>query len=358
MLPAGSSTLASFSSWHGTNSVSRPLKSHTSTPPPRPICPAQRLHSHPSHARVRRGCAALWRLCILEAVGCRARGCLLLLCRARPEPFLLLSRTIQISFNPERTLPLRLDKFNLTGKNALITGSSRGIGAGIAVALAEAGANIALHGSSSVPEATQQLIDEMGVRHIALVGDVGVAATCQRLVDETVSGLGSIDILINNAGIIRRAPAAEYSAEDWGAVINVNLTSVFRLTQFAGRHMLAQGSGKIVNIASLLTFQGGINVPAYAAAKGGVGQLTKAFANEWAPMHVNVNAIAPGYFATDNTEALQNNPERARQILDRIPAGRWGDPEDLGGAAVFLCSAASDYVNGHILVVDGGWLNR
>jgi 2-deoxy-D-gluconate 3-dehydrogenase len=280
------------------------------------------------------------------------------LCRAHPRRTPQPSSTIQIGFNPERTLPLRLDKFNLTGKNALVTGSSRGIGAGIALALAEAGANIALHGSSSVPQATQQSIDGMGVRHIALVGDVGDSATCQRLVDETVNGLGSIDILINNAGIIRRAPAAEYSSEDWEAVINVNLSSVFRLTQYAGRHMLAQGSGKIVNIASLLTFQGGINVPAYAAAKGGVGQLTKAFANEWAPKHVNVNAIAPGYFATDNTEALQNNPERAQQILDRIPAGRWGDPEDLGGAAVFLSSAASNYVNGHILVVDGGWLNR
>jgi 2-deoxy-D-gluconate 3-dehydrogenase len=164
--------------------------------------------------------------------------------------------------------------------------------------------------------------------------------------------------LINNAGIIRRAPAAEYSAEDWLALIDVNLSSVFRLMQHAGRHMLKQGSGKIINIASLLTFQGGILVPAYAAAKGGVGQLTKAFANEWASKGVNVNAIAPGYMDTDNTEALRKNPERARQILDRIPAGRWGHPEDLAGAVVFLASSASDYVHGHILVVDGGWLNR
>ena len=181
---------------------------------------------------------------------------------------------------------------------------------------------------------------------------------CARLVEETVQHFGAIDILVNNAGIIRRAPAAEYSEEDWLAVIDVNLSSVFRLTQHAGRHMLKQGSGKIINIASLLTFQGGILVPAYAAAKGGVGQLTKAFANEWASKGVNVNAIAPGYMDTDNTEALRKNPERARQILDRIPAGRWGHPEDLAGAAVFLASAASDYIHGHILVVDGGWLNR
>jgi len=187
---------------------------------------------------------------------------------------------------------------------------------------------------------------------------VGDAAVCARLVEETVQQLGTIDILVNNAGIIRRAPAADYSEEDWEAVININLSSVFRLMQFAGRHMLAQGSGKIINIASLLTFQGGITVPAYAAAKGGVGQLTKAFANEWASKGVNVNAIAPGYMATDNTEALQNNPERASQIMERIPAGRWGDPEDLAGAAVFLASSASNYMHGHVMVVDGGWLNR
>ena len=217
---------------------------------------------------------------------------------------------------------------------------------------------MALHGSRSVPEATRKLVSATGARHISLIGDVASPDVCRQLVANTVSGLGSIDILINNAGIIRRAPAAEYSAEDWQALIEVNLTSVFRLTQCAGRHMLAQGSGKIVNIASLLTFQGGITVPAYAAAKGGVGQLTKAFANEWAARGVNVNAIAPGYFATDNTEALQSDPERARQILDRIPAGRWGSPGDLAGAAVFLCSPASDYIHGHILVVDGGWLNR
>jgi 2-dehydro-3-deoxy-D-gluconate 5-dehydrogenase len=251
-----------------------------------------------------------------------------------------------------------LDQFSLTGKTALVTGSSRGLGAGIAIALAQAGANVALHGSTAVPKATQQKLEAIGAKSVALVGDVADATICALLVEETVRHFGAIDILINNAGTIRRAPAAEYSDEDWRAVIDVNLTSIFRLTQFAGRHMLARGSGKIVNIASLLTFQGGITVPAYAAAKGGVGQLTKAFANEWAAKGINVNAIAPGYMDTDNTEALRNNPERARQILERIPAGRWGRPEDLAGAAVFLASAASDYVNGHILVVDGGWLSR
>jgi 2-deoxy-D-gluconate 3-dehydrogenase len=239
-----------------------------------------------------------------------------------------------------------------------VTGSSRGLGLGIAVGLAEAGANVAVHGSKAAPTASQQKIAALGVDAIALVGDVGDAAVCARLVEETVQHFGNIDILVNNAGIIRRAPAVDHSEEDWKAVIDVNLNSVFRLTQHAGRHMLKRGSGKIINIASLLTFQGGILVPSYAAAKGGVGQLTKAFANEWASKGINVNAIAPGYMDTDNTEALRNNPERARQILERIPANRWGKPEDLAGAAVFLASAASDYVHGHILVVDGGWMNR
>jgi 2-deoxy-D-gluconate 3-dehydrogenase len=251
-----------------------------------------------------------------------------------------------------------LDKFNLKGKAALVTGSSRGLGAGIATALAQAGANVAVHGSSSAPTPMQQKLEALGVDSIALVGDVGDAEVCARLVEETVKHFGAIDILVNNAGIIRRSPAVEHSEEDWKSVIDVNLTSVFLLTQYAGRHMLKRGSGKIINIASLLTFQGGILVPSYAAAKGGVGQLTKAFANEWASKGVNVNAIAPGYMDTDNTEALRNNPERARQILERIPAGRWGSPEDLGGAAVFLASSASDYVHGHVMVVDGGWLNR
>lgn len=251
-----------------------------------------------------------------------------------------------------------LDRFQLKGKKALVTGSSRGLGAAIAVALAEAGADVAVHGSNTPPEATRQRAMAAGAQSIALAGDVGDPAVCALLVEETVAHFGAIDILVNNAGIVRRSPAAEHSEEDWARVIEVNLFSVFRLTQHAGRHMLKQGSGKIVNIASLLTFQGGITVPSYAAAKGGVGQLTKAFANEWAGKGVNVNAIAPGYMDTDNTEALRKNPERARQILERIPAGRWGQPEDLAGAAVFLASSASNYMHGHILVVDGGWMSR
>ena len=179
------------------------------------------------------------------------------------------------------------------------------------------------------------------------------------LIEKTIAEFGSIDILVNNAGVIRRAPASEYPAEFWDNLIGVNLTAVFRLSQLAGRHMLQKGTGgKILNIASLLSFQGGILVPAYAAAKGGVAQLTKALANEWASKGINVNAIAPGYIDTDNTTALRNDPIRSRQILERIPAARWGEPQDIAGAALFLCSSASDYVHGHVLAVDGGWLAR
>lgn len=239
-----------------------------------------------------------------------------------------------------------------------MTGSSRGLGAGIAIALADAGAKVAVHGSRAIPETTQKLLQESGADQFAVVGDVGDGSVCSQLIDEVVGHFGRIDILVNNAGTIRRTPAVDHSDADWQHVIDTNLTSVFRLTRHAGRHMLAQGSGKIINIASLLTFQGGITVPSYAAAKGGVGQLTKAFANEWAAKGVNVNAIAPGYMATDNTEALRADPMRSRQILERIPAGRWGCPEDLAGAVIFLASSASDYVHGHVLAVDGGWLGR
>jgi len=239
-----------------------------------------------------------------------------------------------------------------------VTGSSRGLGAGIAIALADAGAKVAVHGSRAIPESTQKLLRESGADQFAVVGDVGDGSVCSQLIDEVVGHFGRIDILVNNAGTIRRTPAVDHSDADWQHVIDTNLTSVFRLTRHAGRHMLAQGSGKIINIASLLTFQGGITVPSYAAAKGGVGQLTKAFANEWAAKGVNVNAIAPGYMATDNTEALRADPMRSRQILERIPAGRWGCPEDLAGAVIFLASSASDYVHGHVLAVDGGWLGR
>ncbi len=253
---------------------------------------------------------------------------------------------------------MSFDGFNLEGKIALVTGSSRGLGAGIAKALAGAGAKVAVHGSRAVPEGTLNELRQAGAEPFAVTGDVSDATVCARLVDKVVSHFGRIDVLVNNAGTIRRAPAVDHSDDDWQAVIDTNLTSVFRLTRAAGRHMLAQGSGKIINIASLLTFQGGITVPGYAAAKGGVGQLTKAFANEWASKGINVNAIAPGYMATDNTQALRADPVRALQILERIPAGRWGCPEDLAGAVIFLASRASDYVHGHVLAVDGGWLGR
>ena len=249
--------------------------------------------------------------------------------------------------------------FSLKGKNALVTGSRAGLGAGMAIGLAQAGANVVVNGSTDEGiDDVCRAVSDCGVKAVRAVADVSGAAACAKLVERTVSELGSIDILINNAGIIRRSPAAEYSAEDWAQVLEINLNAVFRLSQLAGRKMLAQGSGKIVNIASLLSFQGGVFVPAYAASKGAVAQLTKALANEWASKGVNVNAIAPGYMETNNTRALRADPVRSRQILERIPAGRWGTPEDLAAAAVFLSSPASDYMHGHVLVVDGGWMAR
>lgn len=254
---------------------------------------------------------------------------------------------------------MTLDAFRLDGKNALVTGSHKGLGAAIAVALAQAGANVACHGRDPNPGTASQEIRALGRKTFYFAGDVADAQVCSALIQKTLAEFGSIDILVNNAGIIRRAPAEDYSAEDWDAVISVNLSAVFRLSQLAGQQMLKQARpGKIVNIASVLSFQGGVRVPAYAAAKGGVAQLTKALANEWAAKGINVNAIAPGYMATDNTTALRDDPVRGRQILERIPAARWGEPHDLAGAAVFLCSSASDYVHGHVLVVDGGWLAR
>ncbi len=253
---------------------------------------------------------------------------------------------------------MTLDLFDLRGKTALVTGSSRGLGLGIALALAKAGARVALHGSRAVPAEAAERLNVVQPGAIALAGDVSNPEDCERILEQAIAQLGSLDILVNNAGTIRRSSAAEHSWEDWSAVLATNLSSVFRLSQLAGRHMLARGSGKIINIASLLTFQGGITVPSYAAAKGGVGQLTKAFANEWASRGINVNAIAPGYMETDNTAALRADPVRSKQILERIPAGHWGTPADMGGAAVFLASRASDYVHGHILVVDGGWMSR
>jgi 2-deoxy-D-gluconate 3-dehydrogenase len=252
-----------------------------------------------------------------------------------------------------------LDKFNLHERVALVTGASTGLGAAIAIALAEAGAHVACHGNTRSPEATCEHINNAGGVAHAISGDLSRQETPKTLVAQTLERFGRLDILVNNAGTIRRAPAVEYSEDDWTTVLEVNLSSVFRLSQLAGRHMIetARG-GKIVNIASLLSFQGGITVPAYAASKGGVAQLTKALANEWAKHGINVNAIAPGYMRTTNTAALQADEVRNRQILERIPAGRWGEPDDIAGAAVFLSSSASDYINGHVLVVDGGWLSR
>ena len=251
-----------------------------------------------------------------------------------------------------------LDSFKLGNRVALVTGASTGLGQAIAIALAEAGADVACHGNTHSPDATCEAVVEAGRKAFAITGDLSNKETPQQLVEQTIAHFGRLDILVNNAGTIRRAPATDYSEDDWEKVIEVNLSSVFRLSQLAGRHMIARGSGKILNIASLLSFQGGITVPAYAASKGGVAQLTKALANEWAAKGVNVNAIAPGYMRTDNTKALQQDETRNRQILERIPAGRWGEPSDLAGAAIFLCSSASDYVNGHVLVVDGGWMGR
>ena len=251
-----------------------------------------------------------------------------------------------------------LDSFKLDGKVALVTGASAGLGAAIAVALAEAGADVAAHGNSRAPDATCQSIELTGRRTLPVLGNLADKAVPEQLIKQTLAHFGQLDILVNNAGTIRRAPAVDYSEEDWATVIEVNLSSVFRMCQLAGRHMIKRGSGKIVNIASLLSFQGGVTVPSYAASKGGVAQLTKALANEWAKYGINVNAIAPGYMRTDNTTALQADETRNRQILERIPAGRWGEPQDLAGPAVFLSSAASDYVHGHVLVVDGGWMGR
>jgi 2-deoxy-D-gluconate 3-dehydrogenase len=252
-----------------------------------------------------------------------------------------------------------LDAFRLDGCVALVTGASAGLGDAMAVALAEAGADVAVHGNTRSPSETCRRIEGLGRRAAALTGDLRDRAVSGRLVDEVVAALGRVDILVNNAGIIRRTPAVDYSDEDWDAVIEIDLTSAFRLARAAGRHMITAGrGGRIINISSLLAFQGGITVPAYAAAKGGLAQLTKALANEWASKGINVNAIAPGYMETTNTVALRNDATRNRQILDRIPAGRWGQPDDLAGAIVFLASPAARYVHGHVLAVDGGWLGR
>ena len=249
--------------------------------------------------------------------------------------------------------------FRLDGRVALVTGATAGMGRAIAIALAEAGADVVAHERAVPPDETAAAVAARGRRAATVTGDLSDPAAPAGIVRDAEAALGPIDILFNNAGTIRRAPAAEHPDEDWDLVIAVDLSSAFRMSREVGRRLLArQARGKIVNTCSLLSFQGGILVPSYAAAKGGLAQLTKALANEWASRGINVNGLAPGYISTDNTAPLRADPVRNKAILDRIPAGRWGDPEDVTGAAVFLCSPASDYVNGHILVVDGGWLAR
>jgi 2-deoxy-D-gluconate 3-dehydrogenase len=246
--------------------------------------------------------------------------------------------------------------FDLSGKTAIVTGASAGIGQAIAVALAQAGARIAGVARSSMNE-TGRLVDEAGGAFHAVRADLSSIEPVGRILDETIGWAGRADILVNNAGIIRRADPLEFSETDWDDVINVDLKSVFFLSQAFARRAVARGGGaKIINVASILASVGGIRVPSYTAAKHGVAGLTKLLANEWAAKGINVNAIAPGYVRTDATQALQDDPARSERLLSRIPAGRWGEPEDIGGAAVFLASRASSYCHGTILVVDGGWL--
>ena len=247
-----------------------------------------------------------------------------------------------------------LSAFSLEGRTVMVTGANTGIGQGIAVSAAKAGAKVLGVGRSDLSE-TARLI---GDAFVPLSCDLADLDAARAMLEMAWREHGTIDGLVNNAGIIRRADALDFSEEDWDAVIDTNLKSVFFLCQAAGRHMVGQGRGKIINIASMLSFQGGIRVPSYTASKSGVAGLTKLLANEWAAKGINVNAIAPGYIATNNTAALQADETRNRQITERIPAGRWGAPSDLGGAAIFLASAASDYVSGHVLAVDGGWLGR
>ena len=247
--------------------------------------------------------------------------------------------------------------FGLGGRVAAVTGANTGLGRAIAEALAGAGADLALVGRSD-PAETLAAIRALGRRATWVEADLGARPDYSAIVRKISGELGGLHVLVNNAGIIRRANAIDFTEADWDAVLDVNLKSVFFLSQAAARHMIANGGGKIINIASMLSFQGGIRVPSYTASKSGIAGLTRLLANEWASQGINVNAIAPGYFATNNTAALQADAKRNAEILGRIPAGRWGNPRDLGGAAVFLASNASDYVQGIILPVDGGWLAR
>jgi 2-dehydro-3-deoxy-D-gluconate 5-dehydrogenase len=248
-------------------------------------------------------------------------------------------------------------ELQLRGRRALVTGGTRGIGRGIAEALAAAGADIACIGRSD-PAETLAAVKSLGRRAHWVRADLGAKPDYSAIIGQVVVNLGGLHVLVNNAGIIRRNNAIDFTEADWDAVLDVNLKAVFFLSQAAARHMIPAGGGKIINIASMLSFQGGIRVPSYTASKSGIAGLTRLLANEWAVSGINVNAIAPGYFATNNTTALRADVKRNAEILARIPSGRWGDPRDLGGAAVFLASSAANYVQGIVLPVDGGWLAR
>lgn len=248
--------------------------------------------------------------------------------------------------------------FDLTGKIALVTGANTGLGLAMAVALAGAGARVALAGRSK-PDDTEAKIKALSGESTVIMADLSETSVLASVVEQAEAAFGPLDILVNNAGIIRRSDALEFSEQDWDDVLATNLKSPFFLSQAAAKSFVANGRrGKIINVASLLSFQGGIRVASYTASKSGLAGLTRLLANEWAPRGINVNAIVPGYFATNNTKALRENAERNKEILARIPAGRWGEPEDLGGLCVFLSSAASDYIHGALIPVDGGWLAR
>ncbi|MEJ2170131.1 MAG: 2-dehydro-3-deoxy-D-gluconate 5-dehydrogenase KduD [Desulfobacterales bacterium] len=251
-----------------------------------------------------------------------------------------------------------LDRFNLSGKVAIVTGSSTGLGEGMACGLAEAGADIVGVYNKDLPQ-NQGKIEALGRKFLGIQADLSSRMPVDGIIEKAVKTFGKIDILVNNAGIIRRNKTLDFTEKDWDDVMNVNLKSLFFLCQAAARQFVSQGTGgKIINIASLLSFQGGILVPSYTASKSGVMGLTRLLACEWAPHNINVNAIAPGYMATRNTQPIRDDPVRSRQLLERIPAGRWGTPEDLQGAVVFLASDASRYMQGYTLAVDGGWLAR
>lgn len=251
-----------------------------------------------------------------------------------------------------------LEKFKLDGKVAIVTGASTGLGQGMALALSEAGASIVGVDYVEMPE-TQKMIEEKGGKFLGITANLLTIDPIDGIIQKAVETFGKVDILINNAGIIRRTDAIDFSVKDWDDVMNINIRTVFFFCQAIARQFIKQGTGgKIINIASMLSFQGGIRVPSYTASKSAVMGITRALANEWAKHNINVNAIAPGYMATNNTAPLRADEQRSQEILGRIPAGRWGTPEDLAGAAVFLASPASDYVNGYTLAVDGGWLAR